>query len=152
MEVNDHLLLVIREKTSLKVWSKIICPTKSTTLPTPEKTGKLRNSSPTTLSMGEDEVHELPVFVCTPWSFLQPYFVTAWLSPHFFLHFLFFQTLFFFINEQNRAYTLFLFSISLSLSTVWESKCYWKLRTDGWVSMATTYIYAYAHICMCLYL
>lgn len=114
MEVNDHLLLVIREKTSLKVWSKIICPTKSTTLATPEKTGKLRNSSPTTLSMGEDEVHELPVFICTPWSFLQSYFVTAWLSPHFFLHFLFFQTLFF-LSMNKTEHILCFFCLSLCL-------------------------------------
>lgn len=46
------------------------------------ETCKLRNSSPTALAIGENEVDELLVFFSSPRPFLQSNFVTAWLPPH----------------------------------------------------------------------
>lgn len=141
MEINDHLLLVIREKTSLKVWSEIVSPTKSATLATPKKTSKLRNSSPTTLSIGKDEVYELPVFFCSPWSFLQPYFVTAWLSSHFSLS----PSLSLWIVSM----TILCFYLSLCLSLSWESKCYCKLKRE--LGKLGNHLYICILIYVCVY-
>lgn len=46
------------------------------------KTCKLRDSSPATLSIGEDEVDKLLVFFGCPWPLLQPDFNAARLSSH----------------------------------------------------------------------
>ena len=83
MKVNDHFLLEIGEKASFKVGSKVISPPKPTTLSTSQEAGELRESPPTALAIGEDEVDELLVFLSCPWPFLQPYLLTTWLSSHF---------------------------------------------------------------------
>ncbi|BAT75927.1 hypothetical protein VIGAN_01386300 [Vigna angularis var. angularis] len=82
MEINNKLLLCLCEESSLQVWAKIISPTKATTLATTPKASKLWHSTPTTLAIGENEVDELLVFLCSPWTFLHPKFVTAGLPPH----------------------------------------------------------------------
>jgi len=82
MEINDKLLLCFSEESSLQVWAKIISPTKATTLATTPKASKLWHSTPTALTIGENEVDELLVFLCSPWTFLHPKFVTAGLPPH----------------------------------------------------------------------
>ncbi|RDX77035.1 hypothetical protein CR513_42901, partial [Mucuna pruriens] len=82
MEINNKLLLCLCEEASLQVRAKIISPAKATTLATTPKASELWHSTPTALAICENEVDELLVFLCSPWAFLHPKFVTAGLPPH----------------------------------------------------------------------
>lgn len=46
------------------------------------ETCELGHSSPAALTIGEDEVDQLPVLLCCPGPLLQPHLITAWLPPH----------------------------------------------------------------------
>jgi len=72
MKINDQLLFLIAKKPSLQIRAEIISPSKPTTLATPFKASKLRNSSPTALPTGEDEVNEFLVLLSSPRPFLHP--------------------------------------------------------------------------------
>ena len=82
MEVNDQFLLKIREKASFKVRPKVIGPSKSATFATSQETSKFRDSPPTALAIGEDEIDKLLVLFSSPWPLLQPNFITTRLSSH----------------------------------------------------------------------
>lgn len=82
MEVNNKVLFCFSEETSLQVRAKIVSPAKPATLATTPKPGKLWNGSPAAVTIGENEVDELLVFLSSPWSFLHLKFVTAGLPPH----------------------------------------------------------------------
>jgi len=47
-----------------------------------KETCQFRDSSPATLTIGKDEIDELPVFFCSPWPFFQSYFVATRLPSH----------------------------------------------------------------------
>jgi hypothetical protein len=82
MEINNQLFFCFCKKPSLQVRAKIISPTKPATLAASSESCKLRDSSPTALAIGEDEIDEFFILLGCPWTFLDPKFVTARLPSH----------------------------------------------------------------------
>ena len=69
MKVNNQLFFSLRKKASLQVRPKIISPPKAAALAAAAEASKLRNSTPATLSIGENKVDEFLVFLSCPWPF-----------------------------------------------------------------------------------
>ena len=83
MEINDQLFFRFCKEASLQVGTEIVGPTEPATLATAAKAGQLRDSSPATLAICEDEVDELLILLGCPWPFLNPKFVAARLPSHY---------------------------------------------------------------------
>lgn len=82
MEINDQLFFRFSKEASLQVGAEIVGPTEPATLATAAKPSELRDSSPATLAIRENEVDELLILLGCPWPFLNAKFVTARLPSH----------------------------------------------------------------------
>ena len=82
MKINNQLLFSFTEEASLEVRSKIVSPAEAAALPASSEASEFRDSAPTALAIGENEVDEFLVLLSRPWPFLYPKLVTAWLPPH----------------------------------------------------------------------
>ena len=72
MEVNDQLLLGLRQEPSLQVGAEVVGPAEAAALAATAEASKLRDSAPAALAVVEDEVDELLVLLCSPWALLHP--------------------------------------------------------------------------------
>jgi hypothetical protein len=82
MKIDNQLFFCFSKKPSLQVRAKIISPTKPATLAASSESCELRDSPPTTLAIGENEVNEFFILFSCPRTFLDPEFVTARLPSH----------------------------------------------------------------------
>lgn len=96
MKINHQLFFSFTEEASLEVRPKIVRPTEAAALAATTEPGELRNSPPTALAVGKNEVDELLVLLSRPRPFLYPELVAAWLSPHITEHYYYKQ-------HQNRT-------------------------------------------------
>lgn len=84
MEVNNHLILVLRESASLDVRSKVVGPPQPAALATSLKACIERKRTPAPMAMVLNVRHQLLIFIGSPGPLLQPLLlcVTAWGSGH----------------------------------------------------------------------
>ena len=72
MEVNDQLLLLLRQEPSLQVGAEVVGPAEAAALAAAAEVSELGDSAPAALAVVEDEVDELLVLLGSPWALLHP--------------------------------------------------------------------------------
>jgi hypothetical protein len=82
VEVDDDLLLGVREEAPLEVGAEVVCPAQAAALAAPRQPGQLGHGAPAAMAVCEDEVDELAVLLRRPRSPLHPELVAARLPPH----------------------------------------------------------------------
>jgi hypothetical protein len=85
LKMENHLLFMLGEISTLDPRSKIISPPQSTAFATSPQTCVSRHRSPVSRTMFLDVRNQDDIFLWCPWSFLHSNLVTAWWSSHLYL-------------------------------------------------------------------
>jgi hypothetical protein len=82
VEVDDDLLLGVREEPALEVRAEVVGPAQAAALAAAQQAGELGHRAPAAMAVGEDEVDELAVLLRRPRPPLHPQLVAARLPTH----------------------------------------------------------------------
>jgi hypothetical protein len=82
VEVDDDLLLGVREEAALEVRAEVVGPAQAAALAAAQQARELGHRAPAAMAVGQDEVDELAVLLRRPRPPLHPKLVAARLPPH----------------------------------------------------------------------